>query len=65
VIGELPGGLAFWVAAVAAEASPVPLWMPPEVLVLVLGSQALATIAAGFWVLRKLRRIDPAAVFQS
>lgn len=65
VIGVLLGGAAFWGAAVVAEASPVPLRMPPGVLALLLGCQALATVAAGFWVLRKLRRIDPAAVFQS
>jgi ABC-type antimicrobial peptide transport system permease subunit len=52
-------------AAVVAEASPVPLRMPPGVLALLLACQTLATVAAGVWVLRKLRRIDPAAVFSS
>ena len=65
VIGVVFGGLAYLGAAVVAEASPVPLRMPPGVLVLLLACQVLATVAAGFWVLRKLRRIDPAAVFQS
>jgi len=62
VIGVLLGGAAFWGASVA---SPVPLRMPPGVLALLLACQTVATVAAGFWVLRKLRRIDPAAVFQS
>jgi ABC-type antimicrobial peptide transport system permease subunit len=48
-----------------AERSPVPLRMPPEVLAGLLLAQGIASLAAGWWVLRKLRRIDPATVFAS
>jgi ABC-type antimicrobial peptide transport system permease subunit len=48
-----------------SEASPVPLRMPAGVLGVLLFSQIAASLAAGWWVLRKLRRIDPATVFAS
>lgn len=65
VIGVVFGGAAFWGAAVMAEASPVPLRMPPSVFIGILFCQVLSCLAAGWWVLRKLRKIDPATVFAS
>lgn len=65
VIGVVFGGLAFVGASMVAEVSPVPLRMPPGVLAGLLVVQILASLLSGWWVLRKLRKIDPAAVFQS
>ena len=65
VIGVVFGGLAFLGASMVAEMSPVPLRMPPGVLGGLLVVQILASLLSGWWVLRKLRKIDPAAVFQS
>lgn len=65
VIGAVAGSAAFHGASMIAERSPVPLRMPPEVLAGVLFAQGIASLAAGWWVLRKLRKIDPVTVFAS
>jgi putative ABC transport system permease protein len=65
VIGAAAGAGAFYAASAIAERSPVPLRMPPDVMAVLLLVQGLASLAAGWWVLRKLRRIDPATVFAS
>lgn len=65
VIGVVFGGAAFYGAALIAERSPVPLRLPADVFAALLLTLILASLAAGWWVLRKLRKIDPAAVFAS
>lgn len=65
VIGVVFGGAAFYGAALIAEHSPVPLRLPADVFAALLLTLILASLAAGWWVLRKLRKIDPAAVFAS
>jgi len=65
VIAVLVGGSAFYVASLVAEASPVPLRMTPQILATLLAAQAAASVLAGWWVLRKLRKIDPVSVFAS
>lgn len=65
VIGVVFGGLAFIGASAVAEMSPVPLRMPLVVLGGLLVVQILASLLSGWWVLIKLRKIDPATVFAS
>jgi putative ABC transport system permease protein len=64
-IGVVLGGIAFMGISYVAEFSPVPLRMPPAVLVLLLLSQIASSFFAGWWVLRKLRKIDPVTVFSA
>jgi putative ABC transport system permease protein len=63
VLGAVLGSLAFVMAAWLAETSPVPLRMTPPILACIIGGQALSSLAAGAWILRKLRGIDPKSVF--
>jgi len=61
--GALLGWLLFAGVGRVAEASPVPLRMNAFALAWILGGQALASVGAGLWILRKLRSIDPTTVF--
>jgi len=65
VVGVVLGGLAFVGAAWVSEASPVPLRMPVDVFGGLLVVQVLGSMLSGWWVLVKLRKIDPATVFAS
>ncbi len=65
VVGAVLGWILFYGASLVAESSPVPLRMSPGILALLLAFQALASLLAGWWILRKLRGIDPASVFAS
>ena len=65
LIGVVLGGVAFMAISYVAEFSPVPLRMPPTILLLLLCSQIASALFAGWWVLRKLRNIDPVTVFST
>ncbi len=65
VVGAVLGGILFYLTSLVAESSPVPLRMTAGVFAMLLAFQALASLVAGWWILRKLRGIDPASVFAS
>jgi putative ABC transport system permease protein len=63
LVGAVIGGAVFATVAWLAESSPVPLRMTPAVLMWIVTGQAVSSLIAGTWILRKLRGIDPTTVF--